>query len=228
LLPHFIANSNFLIFIEYHPPEQQQQQQQLQQQQQQQQQLQQQQQQQRWRSEQRQPQHHQQQPLQEQQRQQRQLCPAPLPCPPLPTCPPPPSDPFSSFSSSSSSSSDLNLIVSLIVTSILTAISSIACLIFYLSQKNLQKIIHDQSVAIDLSQADPIPPTPSLSAYVSRWVSSLLPPSPSPTPAAPPVPTHIITPASPSFASCRPDFDPDRLRPRLNSQTESFLSAHDD
>jgi hypothetical protein len=215
----FIANSNFLIFIEYHPPEQQQQQQQ---------QLQQQQQQQRWRSEQRQPQHHQQQPLQEQQRQQRQLCPAPLPCPPLPTCPPPPSDPFSSFSSSSSSSSDLNLIVSLIVTSILTAISSIACLIFYLSQKNLQKIIHDQSVAIDLSQADPIPPTPSLSAYVSRWVSSLLPPSPSPTPAAPPVPSHIVTPPSPSFASCRPDFDPDRLRPRLNSQTESFLSAHDD
>jgi hypothetical protein len=63
---------------------------------------------------------------------------------------------------------------------------------------------------------------------VSRWVSSLLPPSPSPTPAAPPVPTHIVTPASPSFASCRPDFDPDRLRPRLNSQTESFLSAHDD
>jgi hypothetical protein len=145
LLPHFIANSNFLIFIEYHPPEesqQQQQQQQLQQQQ-------------RWRSEQRRPQHHQQQPLQEQQ-QQRQLCPAPLPCPPLPTCPPPPSDPFSSFSSSSYSSSNLNLIVSLIVTSILTAISSIACLIFYLSQKNLQKILYDQSIAIDLSQ--PIPP----------------------------------------------------------------------
>ncbi len=74
--------------------------------------------------------------------------------------------------------------------------------------------------------ADPSPPPP-FSTYVSSWVSSLLPPSSSPIvlPDPDPIPVQIVTPPSPSSLSCH--LAPD-LRPCLNSNTESFLSAHDD